>query len=89
MGARRAGFSLKGSVEIDPQAISVYKKNFTKSLLVETDISTTSGDEILRAFDLEVGEIDGIIGGPPCQGFSNIGLRDTNDPRNQLFVRFF
>ena len=89
LGARRAGFSLKGSVEIDPQAISVYKKNFPKSLLVETDISTTSGNEILRAFDLEVGEIDGIIGGPPCQGFSNIGLRDTNDPRNQLFVRFF
>ena len=89
LGARRAGFSLKGSVEIDPQAISVYKKNFPKSLLVETDISTTSGNEILRAFDLEVGEIDGIIGGLPCQGFSNIGLRDTNDPRNQLFVRFF
>ena len=89
LGARRAGFSLKGSVEIDPQAISVYKKNFPKSLLVETDISTTSGNEILRAFDLEVGEIDGIIGVPPCQGFSNIGLRDTNDPRNQLFVRFF
>ena len=89
LGAMRAGFDLKGSVEIDPQAIFVYNKNFPKSLLADIDISTASGSEILQAFNFEVGQIDGIIGGPPCQGFSNIGLRDTYDPRNQLFIRFF
>ena len=89
LGATRAGFNLAGSVEIDPQAISVHKKNFPKSLLLEKDISITSGAEILQGFDLKVSEIDGIIGGPPCQGFSHMGHGNTCDPRNQLFIHFF
>ena len=89
LGATRAGFDLVGSVEIDPQAISVHKKNFPKSLLLEKDISITSGAEILQGFDLKVSEIDGIIGGPPCQGFSHMGHGNTCDPRNQLFIHFF
>ncbi len=89
LGAKRAGFDIAGSVEIDLQAISVHKKNFPKSPLWEKDISTISGTEILQAFDLKVREVDGIIGGPPCQGFSHIGHKDTCDPRNQLFIHFF
>ena len=45
--------------------------------------------DILQYFDLKVGEIDGIIGGPPCQGFSHMGSNNSDDPRNQLFVHFF
>ena len=89
LGAKRAGFDMAGSVEIDPQAVSVHKQNFPKSPLWEQDISTVSGTELVRAFGLKVGEVDGIIGGPPCQGFSHIGQRDTRDPRNQLFIHFF
>ena len=89
LGARRAGFDIAGSVEIDPQAISVHKKNFIESPLLEKDISTLSGTELLQDFDLKVNEVDGIIGGPPCQGFSHIGHKDICDPRNQLFIRFF
>ena len=89
LGAKRAGFDIAGSVEIDPQAISVHKTNFPKSPLWERDISTISGTEMSQSFDLKFGEADGIIGGPPCQGFSHIGHRDTGDPRNQLFSHFF
>ena len=89
LGATRAGFNLAGSVEIDPHAISVHKKNFPKSSLLKKDISTTSGAEILQEFDLKVREIDGIIGGPPCQGFSHMGHGNICDPRNQLFIHFF
>ena len=89
LGARRSGFEIAGSVEIDPQAISVYKKNFPNTLLWEKDISTVSAIEILRNFDLQVGEIDGIIGGPPCQGFSHLGQNNPKDPRNKLFTDFF
>lgn len=89
LGAKRAGFDIAGSIEIDPQAISVHKTNFPKSPLWEKDISILSGSEMLRNFDLKVGEVDGIIGGPPCQGFSLMGYRDISDPRNHLFVRFF
>ena len=89
LGAKRAGFDIAGSVEIDPQAISVYKRNFPSSLLWEKDISTISGTEMLQVFDLQVGEIDGIIGGPPCQGFSHMGHNNSKDPRNKLFIHFF
>ena len=89
LGAKRAGFDIAGSIEIDPQAISVHKTNFPKSPLWEKDISILSGSEMLHNFDLKVGEVDGIIGGPPCQGFSLMGHRDICDPRNHLFTRFF
>ena len=89
LGAKRAGFDIAGSVEKDPQAISVYKKNFPNSQLWEKDISTISATDILQNFDLKVREVDGIIGGPPCQGFSHLGNNDSEDPRNQLFIRFF
>ena len=89
MGAKRAGFDIAGSVEIDPQAISVYKKNFPNSSLWEKDLSTASATEILQTFNFKVREVDGIIGGPPCQGFSHMGNNDSEDPRNQLFIHFF
>ena len=89
LGVKRAGFDIAGSVEIDPQAIFVYKKNFLNSRLWAKDISTISATDILQTFELQVGEIDGIIGGPPCQGFSHMGQNNSEDPRNKLFIRFF
>ena len=89
LGAKRAGFDIAGSVEIDPQAISVYQRNFPNSQLWAQDISKISATEILQTFNLKVREIDGIIGGPPCQGFSHLGNNNSDDPRNQLFIRFF
>ena len=89
LGAKRAGFDIAGSVEIDLQAISVYKRNFPNTPLWAKDISTVSATEILKKFNLQVGEIDGIIGGPPCQGFSHMGQNNSEDPRNKLFTRFF
>ena len=89
LGAKRAGFDIAGSVEIDPQAVSVHERNFPESPLWVQDIASISGTELVQKFGLKVGEVDGIIGGPPCQGFSHIGRRDTDDPRNQLFIHFF
>ena len=89
LGAKRAGFDIAGSVEIDLQAISVYERNFPNTPLWAKDLSTVSATDILQTFDFQVGEIDGIIGGPPCQGFSHMGQNNSKDPRNKLFIRFF
>ena len=89
LGAKRAGFDIAGSVEIDPQAISVYRRNFPSSPVWAEDILTVSATDILQYFALKVREIDGIIGGPPCQGFSHMGSNNSDDPRNQLFIHFF
>ena len=89
LGAKRSGFDIAGSVEIDPHASSVYARNFPNAPLWAKDMSTVSATDILRNFDLQRGKIDGIIGGPPCQGFSHMGQNNSEDPRNQLFIHFF
>lgn len=89
LGAKRAGLDIVGSIEIDPKATSVYERNFPETPLWVKDISTVSATDILHYFNLQVGKIDGIIGGPPCQGFSYMGNNNSEDPRNKLFLHFF
>lgn len=52
------------------------------------DIRNVSGTAILDALGIGVGELDAVIGGPPCQGFSRSGRRDVMDPRNSLVFEF-
>ena len=52
------------------------------------DLSTASAQDILEGTGLSIGDIDVVIGGPPCQGFSVIGSRRMGDPRNQLVFDF-
>ena len=52
------------------------------------DIRNLTGKQILDALEMEVGELDLIVGGPPCQGFSKAGKRDESDPRNYLIFEY-
>lgn len=52
------------------------------------DIRHLTGEILLDALDLDIGELSGIVGGPPCQGFSSAGKRDVMDPRNSLVFEF-
>ena len=87
LGAARAGFKVAGSIELDKHASDSHQYNFPNTSHINDDILSYNGDSLLEKFDIE--EVAGIIGGPPCQGFSNIGSGDVNDPRNKLFVYFF
>ncbi len=89
LGASRAGFSVRGSVEIDEFASEVHQLNFSKSKHINQDVASLSGSELLRLSDIEEGALSGLIGGPPCQGFSTIGRREEGDSRNDLFGHFF
>jgi DNA (cytosine-5)-methyltransferase 1 len=84
LGAAAAGFEIKGFVELDDGLRGIYKKNFPQSNEIGTDISKITDSDIKDAYD-KIGDVDLIIGGPPCQGFSLSGKRDVNDPRNSLF----
>ncbi|MBS1169813.1 MAG: transcriptional regulator, family [Burkholderiaceae bacterium] len=87
LGFSAAGFKVKGFVELDKNLRSIYKKNFPDSLELGGDI-TKIDDDALKSFQEKIGDIDVIIGGPPCQGFSLSGKRDVNDPRNTLFKHY-
>lgn len=88
LGFEQAGFSSKVAVENDPHCVEALKVNFPKLKVISGDIRDISGNEILKKAGLGVGEVDVVVGGPPCQGFSLIGLRDRNDPRSGLIFEF-
>lgn len=77
LGASQAGFNTKLALDIDPVAIDTLVKN------LECDGVTAD----LTQFDLDIipKNIDMVIGGPPCQGFSSAGPKKDNDPRNKLW----
>lgn len=52
------------------------------------DVRQFTGQQILDAISMDVGEVDLVCGGPPCQGFSTAGKRDVMDPRNSLVFEF-
>lgn len=89
LGAARAGFSLAAAVELDEQARDTHKKNFPNVTHLNRDVASLSGQQLLELAGVRKTELGGLIGGPPCQGFSDIGLRTAFDPRNELLVHFF
>jgi DNA (cytosine-5)-methyltransferase 1 len=52
------------------------------------DIAQLTGEKILKALGLNVGELDLIAGSPPCQGYSKAGKQRVDDPRNELTFEF-
>jgi DNA (cytosine-5)-methyltransferase 1 len=89
LGAARAGFRVAASAELDPIASKSHADNFPSTAHIERDVAQLSGRDLLEAAGLKKGELSGLIGGPPCQGFSLIGRRHKTDPRNDLFGHFF
>ncbi len=88
LGFEQAGFNVAAAVEIDPIHSCIHHFNFPECQVLPLSVRDISGREIQgRA---EIGKVDVVIGGAPCQGFSMIGKRVLDDPRNRLvrdFVR--
>jgi len=85
LGARAAGFTPRLAFDIDPILTASNAVNHPLTKLVIADLSKVEGAEIRR----ELGSVDGIFGGPPCQAFSDIGHRKADDPRRTLLGHFF
>ena len=85
-GAHLAGLSVVRGYDIDPVLTFSFSHNFPQTPLTLADISKLSGADILRDSG---NRIDGLIGGPPCQGFSAMGRRHAQDPRRDLLSHFF
>jgi DNA (cytosine-5)-methyltransferase 1 len=89
LGFEQAGFNIVCAVEIDPVHCATHKFNFPNCAILPKSVSCTTGENIRSAAGLAIDqEIDIIIGGPPCQGFSKIGKRSLDDPRNLLAKDF-
>ena len=87
-GFELAGFEISGGVDFNQDAINTFNKNFKNAKGLCYDLSQISEKEIKEAFG-DLSQIDVIIGGPPCQGFSAANRNKVNeDPRNKLFFEF-
>lgn len=88
LGFKLAGFNISGGIDIDPDSIKTFQKNFPKSKAVCESLLEYSDDKILNDFGNK--DIDVIVGGPPCQGFSSANRwnKENEDPRNKLFFEY-
>ena len=86
LGFERAGFSIPVANEFDKKIWGTYKENHPRTHLIENDVRKIKKEDILPYIG---GEVDGIIGGPPCQSWSEAGaLRGIEDERGQLFFDY-
>jgi len=88
IGFKKTGFTPLLGVEYDKEIALAYEKN-VKAKCISEDIQKINPKDILSTLSLKAGELDVIVGGPPCQGFSMANRkRILDDPRNRLFVHF-
>ena len=96
LGASLAGFKIMAAIERDRHACATYKRNLISTdiaadSLIQDDILAVSPKQLLNRARLGIGDVDILIGGPPCQGFSTHRLGDSgvDDPRNALLIQYF
>ncbi|MDJ1182008.1 DNA cytosine methyltransferase [Roseofilum sp. BLCC_M143] len=90
LGLEAAGFDVVASVEFDPVHMLVHHFNFPYGIGLCQDIRTLNTQSLLEHIRRKgfAGEIDLVAGGPPCQGFSSMGKRQLDDPRNSLIFEY-
>lgn len=95
LGMERAGFTVLAAIDFSKEAVSVYRTNFPHvPHVLEEDLTTFGPSELARL--IGSCEVDVIVGGPPCQGFSmvrqrdgaNSGPRIVQDDRRHLYQEF-
>ena len=86
LGFEMAGFESALAIDLWKDAIVTYNHNREHKVGICEDIHNLS-DEYLESLNRD-GDIVGVIGGPPCQGYSTVGTRDINDPRNHLYIQY-
>lgn len=87
-GFVQAGCTPLVGVDMWIDATTTYQYNFPKSKIINDDITKLTAQDLLKTANVDKANVDIIIGGPPCQGFSISGKRMIDDPRNVLYKSF-
>ncbi len=88
LGFQQAGYDIRFAADIDADAVESYRHNFSKTPCEATDVRELSVKSALDSIGLAQGELDILLGGPPCQGFSSAGVKSSDDPRNFLLRQY-
>lgn len=92
-GGMTQGFKQKGFHPIfandrEKSALATFQKNHPSAIASDEPLETLNPSDIRKSLNLSRGELDLLVGGPPCQGFSTLGQRNPQDHRNQLYQYF-
>lgn len=85
-GFEMAGFEVCYAVDMWQDAINTFNHNHSTPVAHCEDIHNLTTD-VLTKLKKEKNVV-GVVGGPPCQGYSTVGTRDVNDPRNHLYLEY-
>lgn len=88
LGFEAAGFDIAAAVEYDPIHCATHEFNFPGCATICRNVADIDASYIRRVSGIEGAEVDVVFGGAPCQGFSLIGKRVLDDPRNALVYHF-
>jgi DNA (cytosine-5)-methyltransferase 1 len=81
-----AGYEVELGVDVDKSALKTFEKNHQGASVLNIDLSVSENVDIISDYFISKNlNIDVLVGGPPCQGFSLAGPRDKNDKRNKLY----
>jgi len=96
LAAHEVGFDILAAVEFDQHAANTYQHNIVDRLGANThvyaeDITLLDINSLMDEKGLKAGDLDLLLGGPPCQGFSTHRIKGSgeDDPRNKLLLRYF
>lgn len=81
-------FEIIAGVDIIPDFVKSFKYNHSEAISICSDLGKKKIDGVLSKNGIDKKEVDVLIGGPPCQGFSTVGNRLVKDSRNLLVQRF-
>lgn len=85
-GFEMAGFEVAAAIDMWEDAVTTFNHNHKNKVAFCEDIHNWNDDFLTQlASD---GDIVGVVGGPPCQGYSTVGTRDVDDPRNHLYKEY-
>jgi DNA (cytosine-5)-methyltransferase 1 len=87
-GFKQAGFQTLFANDHEKPALATFRRNHGTAETSSDDIETLDARAIRERLGLAEGDLDVLIGGPPCQGFSTYGKRNEEDARNQLYMHF-
>ena len=88
LGIEKAGIEIKLCVELNKQAVATIRNN-TDIPVIDRDITTIPTTKLLEVSGLKLGDVDLVVGGPPCQAFSTAGARrGLDDFRGNVIIQY-
>lgn len=87
LGFEQAGFEVVSAIDIWADAVKTYNHNREDKVAQVASVEDFNNEVLPELVKQQ--KISGIIGGPPCQGFSTVGKRDVDDPRNKMYLEFY